>query len=48
MIGRLASGERFLANTPSDRTTLEDLLSREGVGRSGSAAFENGANVFRL
>ena len=48
VIGRLASGERFLANTPSDRTTLEDLLSREGVGRSGSAAFENGANVFRL
>lgn len=48
VVGRLDTGERFLANTPSDRTTLEALVAREGVGRSGRATFENGANLLHL
>lgn len=38
VIGRDASGRRFVANTPSDTTTLADLESREGVGRTGVVA----------
>lgn len=47
VVGRLDGGERFLANTPGDLATLEDLLSREGVGRSGRVVFESPMNVFR-
>jgi hypothetical protein len=48
VIGRLDGGGRFLANTPNDRATLEELLAREGVGRMGRVAFEAGKNVFHL
>ena len=48
VIGRLDGGGRFLANTPSDCATLEELLAREGVGRMGRVAFEAGKNVFQL
>jgi acetyl-CoA C-acetyltransferase len=48
VVGRLGSGARFLANTPADRASLEDLLTHEGVGRTGRVAFEDGRNVFRL
>ncbi len=47
VIGRLAGGERFLANTPSDPPTLEDLMSKEAVGRAGDVTYENARNVFR-
>jgi acetyl-CoA C-acetyltransferase len=46
IIGRLADGRRFLANTPSDRDVLESLMTREGVGRSGSVSSAEGGNTF--
>jgi acetyl-CoA C-acetyltransferase len=47
VFGRLdATGERFIANTPADRAVLEDLQAREGLGRPGSVAQEDGRNVF--
>ncbi len=48
VVGRLDDGARFLANTPSDPAMLEDLLAREGVGRSGTVTHEDERNVFRL
>lgn len=47
LVGRLAGGERFLANTPADRALLEDLCAREGVGRTGRVSHEDGRNLFR-
>jgi acetyl-CoA C-acetyltransferase len=47
VVGRTDSGGRFLASTPQGRDALDDLLSREGVGRTGSVTFEGGSNVFR-
>lgn len=47
VIGRLTDGRRFLANTPSDRPILEDLLSKEGVGRVGKVVHDAGCNVFQ-
>lgn len=35
VLGRLANGRRFLANTPDDHVLLEELASREAVGRRG-------------
>ncbi|ALL13370.1 acetyl-CoA acetyltransferase [Caulobacter henricii] len=35
VVGRDASGRRFVAHTPDDPATLLDLESREGVGRTG-------------
>jgi acetyl-CoA C-acetyltransferase len=47
VVGRLAAGGgRFLANTPDDRALLEDLLTREGVGRRGEVRCVEGANRF--
>jgi len=38
VIGRLADGRRFIANTPNDRTSLEALMSQEGVGQTGTVS----------
>jgi acetyl-CoA C-acetyltransferase len=46
VIGRLASGSRFLANTPDDRVLLEGLMSQEGVGQRGRVASKDGMNQF--
>lgn len=46
VIGRLEDGSRFLANTPSDKAVLEDLMAREGLGRSGTVRHEAGKNIF--
>jgi acetyl-CoA C-acetyltransferase len=46
VVGRLADGRRFLANTPDDRAVLEALLAHEGVGRSGEASSSEGTNRF--
>lgn len=46
VLGRLETGERFLANTPDDRDFLEAFVSREAVGRAGRVAHEQGRNVF--
>ncbi len=48
VIGRLASGERFIANTPEDRELLWAMTGDEFVGRKGSVAFDTapGKNLF--
>jgi acetyl-CoA C-acetyltransferase len=46
VIGRTDQGERFVANTPDDRDTLEQFVSVENVGRSGKVRFRDGANCF--
>ena len=48
VIGRLADGRRFLANTPDDRAVLEALTSTEGIGRSGTVSSNNGTHRFDL
>jgi acetyl-CoA C-acetyltransferase len=35
VIGRLGNGKRFLAHTPDDPATLNDLMEREALGRRG-------------
>ncbi len=48
IIGRLLdSGERFLANTPTDPGLLADLESNETVGARGTVRHEAGHNIFR-
>ncbi|MDJ0846782.1 MAG: acetyl-CoA acetyltransferase [Myxococcota bacterium] len=46
VIGRTDEGRRFVANTPDDRTLLEDFVAREEVGREGRVRVEDGRNVF--
>jgi acetyl-CoA C-acetyltransferase len=36
VVGRLEDGRRFIANTPADRTLLEDMERRETIGVRGS------------
>lgn len=46
VIGRLPNGHRFLANTPNDAITLNDLQQREGLGRPGTVTQIDGLNIF--
>jgi acetyl-CoA C-acetyltransferase len=47
VIGRLEDGRRFLSLVDGDRATLEDLESREGVGRPGRVRpGDDGVNRF--
>ncbi len=46
VVGRTDGGRRFVANTPADRQFLEDFVSVENVGRSGTLRHDAGANVF--
>ena len=46
VVGRLETGERFLANTPADRQVLEFLAVGEQVGRGGRVVCEDGRNRF--
>ncbi|MBI5285893.1 MAG: acetyl-CoA acetyltransferase [Chloroflexi bacterium] len=47
VIGQLGSGERFIANTPADRATLESMTKHEMVGAKGRAsAGDGGLNLF--
>ncbi len=49
IIGRLTgTGARFLANTPTDAATLQDLQDNGDVGRSGTVMHTNGKNVLTL
>jgi len=41
-LGRTQAGERFLANTPDDRASLEALLVGEAVGRAGKLSVHDG------
>ena len=46
VIGRLESGERFLAHTPRDRDLLEAFVAREQTGAEGSVSFMDGKNCY--
>lgn len=47
VIGRTGSGERFIANTPADRRTLESMTKHEMVGAAGTASTaSDGTNIF--
>jgi len=47
IVGRLSeNGKRFIANTPADAQTLNDLQERDSLGRSGLVRSENGRNLF--
>jgi acetyl-CoA C-acetyltransferase len=46
IIGRLPDDSRFLANTPGERSVLEELMRREAIGRSGSVSSGDGTNLF--
>jgi acetyl-CoA C-acetyltransferase len=48
VICRDEAGRRFVAHTPDDEATLNDLKSREGVGRAGVASSADGGmkNLF--
>ena len=48
VIGRLAGGERFIANTPADRELMWSMTREEFVGQKGSVNHDSvtGRNVF--
>jgi acetyl-CoA C-acetyltransferase len=45
VVGRLGSGERFLAHTPADRALLENWMTTEAVGRRGTVS-SGSVNLF--
>jgi acetyl-CoA C-acetyltransferase len=47
VLGRLAAtNERFIANTPADPALLNELQTRESLGRAGIVSQRDGLNVF--
>jgi acetyl-CoA C-acetyltransferase len=46
VIGRLADGTRFVANTPDDAATLQEMVSREMLGSKGTVSGRDGRNIF--
>jgi acetyl-CoA C-acetyltransferase len=46
VLGRTADNERFLANTPGERSLLEDFVKIEEVGRAGALSQREGKTVF--
>ncbi|MEH6593414.1 MAG: acetyl-CoA acetyltransferase, partial [Halioglobus sp.] len=46
LIGRLDDGTRFIAETPGDQQTLQQMMSREMIGVSGAATAGNEKNLF--
>ena len=46
VIGRLATGERFLAETPDDTALLEAIVAREMVGAEGKVSQVDGHHRF--
>jgi len=47
LFGRLLNtGERFVANTPSDAATLSNLQTHESIGLSGTVSQVEGLNIF--
>jgi len=46
VIGRLADGRRFLANTPNDPAVLQNLLEVDSLGRAGTVSHQDGKNIF--
>ncbi|HXC51351.1 MAG TPA: acetyl-CoA acetyltransferase [Candidatus Limnocylindrales bacterium] len=46
VLGRLATGARFLAHTPDDPALLEEWMTNEAIGRRGSVRAGSPVNVF--
>ena len=46
VLGRTQTGERFLANTPDDRASLEAFLDSRDVGSAGKLSCHDGHNRF--
>ena len=46
VLGRTQTGDRFLANTPDDRASLEAFLASEDVGSVGKLSSHDGHNRF--
>lgn len=46
VIGRLAEGTRFIANTPDDPVTLEYMVTRDMLGAPGRVSSRDGLNTF--
>ncbi|MFA5121224.1 acetyl-CoA acetyltransferase [Zavarzinia sp.] len=46
VIGRLADGTRFVANTPTERDVFDLLLDGEAIGRKGKVTSKDGQNSF--
>jgi len=46
IVGRLESGERFLAQLSAEPGALLAFAEEEGVGRTGRVAFRDGMNLF--
>ena len=46
VLGRLADGRRFLANTPESRTVVEALAAGEAIGCEGVVSHLGGVNLF--
>lgn len=46
IVGRLGNGHRFLAHTPNDHATLQDLMERESLGRRGVVTAGSPTNTF--
>jgi len=46
IIGRLGNGKRFIAHTPHDAATLNDLMERETLGRRGRVTAGDKTNLF--
>jgi acetyl-CoA C-acetyltransferase len=46
VVGRLQTGERFLAHTPDDPALLEDWMTSEAVGRRGVVRAASPCNIF--
>jgi acetyl-CoA C-acetyltransferase len=47
ILGRLDSGDRFVAIAPNDPALLADMLTREQLGRKITVTQQDGRNVFR-
>jgi acetyl-CoA C-acetyltransferase len=46
VIGRLADGTRFIANTPDDEATLREMVERDMLDAPGSVSSREGVNLF--
>jgi acetyl-CoA C-acetyltransferase len=46
LFGRLDNGHRFIANTPPDRSLLQEMVDGDPIGQQGRVAHQDGLNVF--
>jgi len=46
IVGRLGEGKRFIAHTPNDEATLNEVMARETLGRRGRVTAGDKTNLF--